>query len=341
MKCVILAGGGGHRLWPLSRPHLPKQFLKLGEEKTLLQKTIIRNKEICDKFIIITNEKFEENTLENLRQINISNFEILLETVAKNTAPAITISALISDPEEILMVVPADAKIENMSEYFKAIEEATNLAEQGFIVTFGIRPISAHTGYGYIKNENNEVIQFKEKPKLSVAQQYLKNGNYLWNSGMFMFKAKTLLSEIKLYRKDIFQGCKNLVAELENKEVNLLPRHFMEKIPSESIDYAVMEKSKKIKVVPSNFYWTDIGGLEALCETLPSDNRNNKYNNKCIIRDSDNISIYNDTDKLIVANEIDNIVICVTEDAIYISKAGKSQAIKEIINQNDDLDEFQ
>lgn len=340
MKCVILAGGGGHRLWPLSRNHLPKQFLYLGEERTLLQQTILRNREIFNKFMIITNDKFKSRTLDNLKEIDIDNFELLLETIGKNTAPAITISALRSNLDEILLVVPADARIENMEAYYKAIKDGIDLAEQDYIVTFGIRPTSAHVGYGYIKHKKNEVLEFKEKPTLSVAQKYLKDGNYLWNSGMFMFKARTLLNELETYRKDIYDRCKDLVDETGSDCITILPKHFMERIPSESIDYAVMEKSKRIKVVPSNFTWTDIGGLEALCETLPSDDKNNRYNKNAIINHSENISVYNDTERLVVINGVENIVVSVTEDAIYISKAGKSQCIKEIINKYEEISQY-
>ena len=245
-----------------------------------------------------------------------------------------------SQADEILLVVPADARIDNMEEYCKAIREAISLAEKGYIVTFGIRPTSAHTGYGYIKHNKNEVLEFKEKPNLSLAQKYLKDGNYIWNSGMFMFKAKTLLNELEIYRKDIYCSCKELVDELDNDKITILPKHFMDRIPAESIDYAVMEKSKKIKVVPSSFTWTDIGGLESLCETLPSDDRNNKYNKNTIINNSDNISVYNDTEKVLVINGVENMVVSVTDDAIYISKSGKSQDIKEIMVENNKLIQF-
>lgn len=341
MKCVILAGGGGHRLWPLSRNHLPKQFLYLGEEKTLLQQTILRNIEIFDKLMVVTNEKFEKRTLDNLKEIGIDDFEILLETVGKNTAAAITISALRSQGDEILLVVPADARIENIGQYCSDIQKGIRLASQGYIVTFGIRPTSAHTGYGYIKHNKDEVLEFKEKPNLSLAQKYFKDGKYLWNSGMFMFKAEVLLDEMKFYRKDIYDSCRELVDELNEGNISILPNHLMDKVPSESIDYAVMEKSKKIKVVPSSFSWTDIGGLESLCETLPSDDRNNKYNKNTIIKNSDSISVYNDTEKLLVINGLENIVVSVTDDAIYISKAGKSQDIKEIMKESKNFLQFE
>jgi len=185
------------------------------------------------------------------------------------------------------------------------------------------------------------VLEFKEKPSLSMAQKYLKDGNYLWNSGMFMFKVKTLLSELEIYRKDIYDSCRELVDELGNGNISILPKHFMDRIPSESIDYALMEKSKKIKVIQSSFNWTDIGGLESLCETLPSDDRNNKYNKNTIISNSDNISVYNDTEKLLVINGLENMVVSVTNDAIYISKAGKSQDIKEIMVKNKEFIQFE
>jgi len=156
MKCVILAGGGGNRLWPLSRNNLPKQFLYLGQKHTLLQQTVLRNREIFDKFMVVTNEKFKRHTLDNLKEIDADNFEMLLETVGKNTAPAITISALRSEADEILLVVPSDARIENIKNYYKAIQKGIELAEQDYIVTFGIRPTSAHVGYGYIKHKKTK-----------------------------------------------------------------------------------------------------------------------------------------------------------------------------------------
>lgn len=343
MKCIVLAGGGGLRLWPLSTRQKPKQFLKITSDKSMIQETIIRNKNFFDKCVVITNEEYCDLTEKNLSEIEGLDYQILLETMGRNTAPAIAIAALLSNPDDVLFVVPADAKIEPSVEYTNAVLKAKELAEQDAIVTFGVAPTYAHTGYGYIKYKDNEVIEFKEKPDEKTALKYLECGDYLWNCGMFMFKSKVLLSELSKYRNDIYSACVDLVNNLKDDKIQVLKKEYLEKIPSESIDYAVMEKSDKIKVVPSMFKWSDIGGLESLCETVVSDEivSNKIVGENVIVNGCQGTDVANFAkDKLIVINDVEDIVVACTDNAIYISKKGKSQEIKNIIEKNKGFSNF-
>jgi mannose-1-phosphate guanylyltransferase len=336
MKCVILAGGGGLRLWPLSRKKYPKQFLKITGENTMFEETVLRNKAFCDSYMVLTNDEFRFIVESQMEKVGIESSDILLETIGRNTAPAITLACMKSDKDDILFVVPADAKIEEGDLYADAVNQAKQFADKGNIVTFGIKPSSPHTGYGYINYKGNDVLAFKEKPNLFMAKQYFEGGGYLWNSGMFMFKAGVFLEEIKKFRNDIYTECKNLVNSLPESNVVVLEKSELEKIPSESVDYAVMEKSSRMKVIPSYFRWNDIGGLEALCDELGKDNNHNsKSEDKSILNDCENVKIINDTsDQLVIANCIKNAIVVNTNDAIYISEYGKSANIKEIIEQN-------
>lgn len=336
MKCLVLAGGGGLRLWPLSRKGYPKQFLKLGGERTMFLETIFRNKLLCDEFIVITNDRYRFIVENEIDSLEINNYQILLESIGRNTAPAITIAAMLCDPEDILFVVPADAKINDEIKYNEALEKAKKLAYEDSIVTFGIKPTFAYTGYGYIRYNGNNVLSFREKPSQNAADSYFNSGDYLWNSGMFMFKSKVFLSEMKTYREDIYDSCKNLVDKIKRDKVITLDKEDMTSIPSESVDYAVMEKSKKVKVVPSEFYWNDIGGLEALCDVQSKDENNNSLSGEhIIVSNCKNVSVINDTiDKIVVANEVSDIIITNTNNAIYVTAKGSSQKIKEIIDEH-------
>lgn len=336
MKGIVLAGGGGLRLWPLSRKGYPKQFLKLGGDRTMFAESVFRNQIFCDEFMVITNDSYRFIAEKEINSLEINNYQILLESVGRNTAPAITIAAMLSDPEDILFVVPADAQIHDEVKYKEAVESAEKLAKDCNIVTFGIKPTSAHTGYGYIRYSLNEVLSFTEKPNQDTADSYLNSGDYLWNSGMFMFKSHVFLSEIKKYRSDIFDSCKNIVSKIKRDKIITLSQEDMICIPAESVDYAVMEKSQKIKVVPAEFYWNDVGGLEAVCDMLSKDeNYNSLIGDNTIINNCKNVSVINDTvNKIVVANDISDIIITNTSNAIYVTAKGSSQKIKDIINEH-------
>ena len=336
MKCVVLAGGGGLRLWPLSRKKYPKQFLKLGEQNTMFQETVLRNEPVFDKFLVVTNYEFRFIIDKQMEDIEVNEYNSIYELIGRNTAPAITIAALTSSPEEILFVVPADAKIIADDHYYNAIKQAEKLAEQDYIVTFGITPRNPHTGYGYIKFKDDTVEEFKEKPDFETAEVYVKSGNYLWNSGMFMFKASVFLAELKKYRYDIFSACQTICQDTGYDTSLTLEEEDMLAIPSESVDYAVMEKSNKMKVVKSEFYWNDVGGFEALCDFAEKDTEQNSQSGKnIIINKSQNVSVINDTeDKLVIVNDLKDAIVVTTNDAVYITKHGTSSNIKKIIEQN-------
>lgn len=331
MKCVILAGGVGLRLWPLSRKQYPKQFLALTQKHTMFEETVLRNQQFTDDFMILTNDEFRFVVERQMEAFDIASYEMLLETIGRNTAPAITLASLRSKGEELLFVVPADAKIENDTDYRSAVEQAQALALDGAIVTFGIDPTTPHTGYGYIRYSGNDVLEFKEKPDKETAKQYLADGGYLWNSGMFLFRADVFLAEIEKYRDDIYKACKAMNESLSENLVVVLREELMKRIPSESVDYAVMEHSDRIKVVPSFFSWNDIGGLEALCKDRTAGN----MCENTIVSDCSGVSVINEAEaQLVVANGLDDVLIVNTNDAVYVSKYGRSSDIKKIIEEN-------
>jgi len=364
MKGIILAGGSGTRLWPLSRKLMPKQFLKLFDGKSLFQKTIERNSKICDECIVISNIDQYFIALDELEELNnnkfnINNTKFLLEEIGKNTAPAIAFAALESDEEDILFVTPSDHLIKNQEEYEKAVLKAKELAENGYLVTFGINPTEPNTGYGYIeangkwKIDNEElegldVVRFHEKPKVEIAKKYLETNNkytnnqstnyYFWNSGIFMFKAGVFLEELKKHSPEVFESCleiyKNHIKPITNNQLRITN---MQNIPDISIDYAVMEKSDKIKVVESKFKWNDVGSFDSLINEIDS--------KEVIEIDSKNNFYYSDDNKKIIASiGIEDLIIIDTKDALLIAKKGQTQKVKDIVNilkkENKALTEF-
>lgn len=334
MTNIILCGGSGTRLWPISRTLMPKQFVKLFEDKSLFQLTVQRNSKVCDSQFIVSNAEQYFLAIDQLEELKQTNNKYLLEPVGRNTAPAIALACLALDKEEIVLITPSDHLIKNEAEYQKVIQRAKQLAEQNNLVTFGIKPTFAETGFGYIEAsslDGEDVKAFHEKPDLQTATQYLEAGNYYWNSGMFMFKAGVFLDELQKYSPEIYNA--SLQAYNNTKVENNLTRikhDDMIQIPEDSIDYAVMEKSSKVKVVPSDIAWSDVGSFDALFDELPKDENNNTQNPNHISIDSKNNLVYGNERKIATV-DIEDCIIVDTGDALLISKKGSSQKVKNVV----------
>jgi len=263
---VILTGGVGSRLWPLSRKSQPKQYLEIFENKSLFQMTVERNKDVTNQVMVVGNIDNCHLSRKVMEKSGMDYIDIV-ESTPRNTAAAIAFAALASNPEDILIVTPSDHVIEGNDQYKSAIESAIEKAKKGAIVTFGITPTKPETGYGYIEYQKDAVISFREKPNLETAQEFISKGNFLWNSGMFCFKAGVLLDELKKFTPDVYEKSK---IAWENNDEGKLDLNLSMEIPSISIDYAVMEKSDKIKVVPTKFNWSDLGAFDSVYDYLVS-----------------------------------------------------------------------
>ena len=320
MTNVILCGGSGTRLWPLSRTLMPKQFIRLFNEKSLFDLTLRRNV-YAQKTIIVCNEAHYFLALDECGNKKIDKF--ILEPFGKNTAAAITFAALCCDKDEILLVTPSDHLIEDETEYKKALLIAQSYANQGFLVTFGIKPNEPNTGYGYIKaDKNGDVERFIEKPNLETAAKFIKEGGYYFNSGMFCFKAGVFLSEMKKYAPSIV---KDVTAAIEGSanEPNLLKisPNFMDKIEDISIDYALMQKSLNIKMVPLDAGWSDMGSFDELSKKIKNEGESLQ------IGASENFIL---TKKPTALVDVQNLLVVDTKDALLIAKKGSSQKVKEV-----------
>ncbi|RZJ51441.1 MAG: mannose-1-phosphate guanylyltransferase [Chryseobacterium sp.] len=316
---VILSGGVGSRLWPLSRKQHPKQFLKLFSGKSLFELTAERNENVVDELMVVGNTDHIEWSTQLLKDIALPQ-TFIVETAARNTAAAIAFAALAVDADDILIITPSDHLIQNQDAYEKAIKDAVDLAKQDFVVTFGVVPSKPETGYGYIEYEGKDVLSFREKPNTETAQEFLERGTFLWNSGMFCFKAGVLLDELKLYQPEVYEQC---VATWQKSENKVLDAEASLQIPSISIDYAVMERSKRIKVVPAHFRWNDLGSFESLYDYL----RTNGH----AVDDNGNMIIGTDIFTAFVGMK--NCILVHTADAIMILQKEKSQDVKKIYNQ--------
>tara|TARA_R100000655_G_scaffold77866_1_gene117138 strand:+ start:2325 stop:3725 length:1401 start_codon:yes stop_codon:yes gene_type:complete len=337
---VIISGGTGTRLWPLSRKNKPKQFLSLFGEYSLFQNTLSRllGLQDIDSPLIVCNTEHRFMVAEQLQEIDIAAKDIILEPCARNTAPAIALAALRAienDKDAVLLVLAADHVIQNIPAFHKAIEQAKKHAEQDKLVTFGIQPQSAHTGYGYIeaveKDQPSEVKRFIEKPELATAESYLAAGNFFWNSGMFMFKASAYLDELQQHSPEILSACK---ASLEKSVIDLdfirVETESFEHSPSDSIDYAVMEKTNKAFVVPLDAGWSDVGSWSSLWEAFPQDENNNVIIGD-VITDSVHNSYIHSENRLVTVLGLDDIVVVETHDAIMVAHKDKAQEVKKIV----------
>jgi len=339
---IILAGGSGTRLWPLSRKIHPKQFISLLNETSLFQDTLTRlPKEALDP-IVICNEDHRFLVAEQAREINVTLNSIILEPIGRNTAPAIALAAIkvLNDFENpILIVLAADHKIENKSAFHDAIKIAHKLAENNKLVTFGIIPQSAETGYGYIEIEKTDkaeyfdIKSFVEKPNKKNAINFLNSGNYLWNSGMFMFNASVYLSELNKFEPEILTSCKkSLSNEFKDLEFIRIDKKEFCKSPNQSIDYAVMEKTNKAKVVPLDAGWSDVGSWDALMDSKIKDSFGNVVEGDITLDQVKNSYLYS-TNRLVAASNIADLIVIDTQDALLVTTRDNSLSIKNIVKK--------
>ena len=349
---VIMAGGSGTRLWPLSRQLHPKQFLPLLSEQTMLQETCNRLSDIDHQPpLFICGEDHRFTVAEQLRQGGFEFSHIVLEPEGRNTAPAVALAALQAlhdspqDVEPVLLVLAADHVIKNQRAFEEAVNTALPLAKQGQLVTFGIVPQSPETGYGYIKSGDSlnssvamkgsarKVDEFVEKPDLATAKSYLSSGEYLWNSGMFMFKASQFLSELEEQNPDILTVCRQAM-EKASVDIDFIrpDAEIFKTCPEDSIDYAVMEKTQSAVVVPIDCGWSDVGSWSALWEVSDKDSNGNTTKGDVLALDSKNCFIQSDR-KLIATVGLEDVVIVESDDAIMVADKGRVQDVKAIVAQ--------
>lgn len=344
---VILSGGAGTRLWPISRESHPKPFMKLPDGQSLLQKTFARAAALegVSEVLTITNREYYFKSRDEYQPVR-KDFPavkdiFLLEPFGRNTAAAIALGtfkiAAEHGDEATLLVLPADHLIEDLGAFAAAVKQAENFAEQGQLVTFGIVPSAPETGFGYIEAEGNAVIRFVEKPSYETAQEYLDSGRYLWNSGMFCFKAGTMLEQLKRHAPEIYQHAQ-ICWEATNKAnpnnmvmVEIDPPTFGA-IPENSIDYAIMEKSGKVAVVPGSFGWSDIGSWNAISELSVPDNAGNRVIGEAVLVDVGNSFIQSEG-RMIAAIGLDNIMIVDTPDALLVADRDHAQDVKKVVQQ--------
>ena len=338
---IILCGGSGTRLWPLSRTMLPKQFVRLFDGYSLFQNTVLRNESICKECVVVSNTEQYFLAEDQFQQISTLKHQFLLEPIGRNTAPAIALACLKLDYDDLVLVTTSDHLVKNRKAYEQAVFKAKALAQEGALVTFGIKPDYAETGFGYIEASGDNVLSFKEKPNKELAQSYVDAGNYYWNSGMFCFKAGVFLEELEKHSLDVFQSCVSAFQKIDISKCQTESRidlKSMLAIPEDSIDYAVMEKSNKVKVVPCSMGWSDLGSFDALYDEVKSSEDENAVLKRAhdapdpITIDSKN-NLLLTRDRQIALIDVNDLLIVDTADALLISKKGSSQKVKEVVRR--------
>jgi mannose-1-phosphate guanylyltransferase len=317
---VILSGGVGSRLWPLSRKSRPKQYLPIFDGETLFQKTAARNIKFCDEIVVVGNQDNYLLSRKDLEKLDIKKYTEIIEASPRNTAAAIAFSAFASNPADILFVTPSDHLINSGDKYAKSVTRAIDLAKAGYIVTFGLKPAYPETGFGYIESEGEIVRGFHEKPNLEDANQFIASGNYFWNSGMFCFSAGAFLSELEKYEPELFEAAQNTY---RNSDGSALGLDLSLKIPSISVDYAVMERTEKIRMVPSDFEWSDMGSFESIYDYLDSHGHPKDSNGNMCIGTQVHWEFLG----------VENTILIQTEDAILVLKKENAQDVKKIFER--------
>ena len=339
---IILSGGSGTRLWPISRSLYPKQFINLINDTTLFQDTILRLPIDSIDPIIVCNEEHRFLAAEQLRQINKKSSGIILEPIGKNTAPAVALAALnlLKNVKDCtLLILSADHHIDDLKLFHKAIQTAESLTKKGKLVTFGVLPNKPETGYGYIEADLSKdekyysIKSFTEKPNLQDAQLFLKNGNYFWNTGMFMFKASLFLKELSIFEPEILSACKKSLKRSRNdSDFIRIDNLEFKACPSKSIDYALMEKTNNSVVVPLISAWSDIGSWDSLWELKDKDKDGNVSEGDVILEDVKNTYVLS-SDRLVSALGVKDLIIIDTQDSLLVANKEYSQKINTIVSK--------
>jgi len=339
---VILSGGSGTRLWPLSRGQYPKQFLPLVSGKTMIQETLLRLNGMSDLKppIAVCNEDHRFMMAEQLWEIGNKPAAIILEPVGKNTAPAVAMAALSAESEDdVILILPADHVIADTAQFHQSIVQAEALAQQGFLVTFGIVATAPETGYGYIKassakvGDGFKVEAFVEKPNAETAQHYLESGDYFWNSGMFAFKAGVFLQELEKFNPQMLKICREALAAAKvDLDFTRLDKDIFSTCPSDSIDYAVMEKTDKAAVIPLDAGWNDVGSWSALWDVTGKDEAGNAIKGDVLTIDTSNSYIHS-SNKLVAVIGVQDLVVVETDDAVMVASKDRVQDVKGIVDQ--------
>lgn len=338
LQPVLLSGGSGTRLWPLSREAYPKQFLPLAGDDTMVQATWRRVEALADMApIVVANEEHRFLVAEQLRQVGAPVPAILLEPVGRNTAPAIAAAALqamAGGADPLLLVLPSDHVVRDVAGFQRAVRQASSAAQAGALVTFGIVPDAPETGFGYIQAEAGDglrqVLRFVEKPDAATARSYLDAGGYYWNSGMFLFRASRYLEELARFRPDIVDAVRAAhAAARHDGDFVRLDKDAFSACPSDSIDYAVMEKTADAMVLPVDIGWNDVGSWSALWDVAERDADGNAHHGDVIAVDSRNSYAY--AQRLVALVGVDDIVVVETDDAVLVARKDKVQEVKQVV----------
>jgi mannose-1-phosphate guanylyltransferase/mannose-6-phosphate isomerase len=342
---VILSGGSGTRLWPLSRELYPKQLLPLVGERTMLQDTAARLAGLADVGapVVVCNDSHRFMVAEQLRETGSPALAVILEPAGRNTAPAVAVAALTAlekakgrDDDPVLLVLPADHVIRDVAVFQDAVQKGRAAAESGGLVTFGVVPDRAETGYGYIRRAAGDgpaypVAEFVEKPDAEKARRYVESGEYYWNSGMFMFRARTYLAELRAHAPAMLSACEDAVAAAKRDlDFTRLPAEEFGACPSDSIDYAVMERTRAAVVVPLDAGWSDVGSWSALQDTLPVDGQGNVVAGDVITEGAKGCYLHS-TSRLIAAVGLEDHVVVETKDAVLVAPRGRVQDVKQLV----------